>query len=284
MHLSEPRVSVLEVPVDFMKGVKTSARQQEVRTLHPVLHTVALAALKRTFLASSHETMVVVETPASLRSLDLGHPNVLGNFIADYKHTYPFPISDSFWELARCFAQDIKDPSSRRHAIGQMGLLAHIPDTPPRTNEDGSKGDSGWEIFFRRRIASEKPSGTSLTLSNLGVIETEVDLLGQGVHVAWAQTPSASGAAITMNVSTILHSCHGYYTNRDVVYVYGRRATIDKLHLARRDVPGTRDPDPSRQCEGFHAAYREGRNHSRRGLHPALKLLRENPDHPPCLC
>jgi hypothetical protein len=205
-----PHVKLMELPVDVVADIKRVAREHGVSTLHPVLHASALAALARTFLNEGDTgKYIITDTPISLRDTSLGHPTITGNYVGDFTHTYTHPYQQSFWDLARGFAKDQSDPVIRSEANAAIGMLGYLPDFPPaQVAKSGVRaGETGWEKYLRERFEAKCPFSASLELSNLGLLAVpggENILLAPDLRVVWAQTPSAIGASICLNVRHLL--------------------------------------------------------------------------------
>lgn len=189
-----PRVTHFKLSEELVNNLKNIGREHSVRTLHPLLHTIALFALQHT-IDRTAATQVKTVTPMSERSSAAGHPSSTGNYVAGHTEFFNIAPTSDFWDLARLYAHSLADPKARQRARAELGMLTYVPN--PEKMPEHNK--SGWEVFFGGKLMGPEPLGASFELSNLGVVKEELE----GVEeVVYAQMPSALGAALSINVST----------------------------------------------------------------------------------
>lgn len=188
------RVCVLAVsiPSDWIPRLKSSGAAHGVKTLQPLLHTCALAALSAA--VEDQEIRIATDTPISLRDAGVGHPRATGNYIGSHVSSYP-ALSPNivFWDEARSYANAIRDPARQAEARGAIGMLAYAPNPEAKPGTE----KSGRELWMEGRIGSTQSLGISIELSNLGLMEESVE----GVReVIFVQTPGPAGSALTLNL------------------------------------------------------------------------------------
>lgn len=187
-----PRATLLQLPCDIVKALKSAAQARSVRTLHPLLHTIALCALYHT-TNSVKPLHVKTGTPMSERSSAAGHPSCTGNYLVSHSQMWTLTPTSSFWDLARSYADELVDPTTRARARAEMGMLAYVPNPTKMPAPD----KSGWEAYFGEKLASSEAFSASMELSNLGAIKGD----WEGVkEVVYGQMPGALGSALTLSV------------------------------------------------------------------------------------
>lgn len=199
-HLSIPRIVVAVI--------KREAGCNYIKTLHPTLHTAALASFvialsKHCATDDAILPPLVGQTPLSIRSSALGHPSATGNYVDDLptsSRPSAFSLDTPFWPACRDYAARL---ASRPKGQSGMGMLAFIPD-PPLSGAEGER--TGWEKYIEEKCGSSNPFSGSFEVSNLGVLpatgwDRAEDKPTGGIEVCWAQTAAAMGPALCLNVS-----------------------------------------------------------------------------------
>jgi NRPS condensation-like uncharacterized protein len=208
-----PQLHMISLDAATLVNIKRRAQDHGVRTLHPVIYAAVVSSLQCLRSDAPDDGKVVgIDTPMSLRDPALGHPSIGGNYVANHKRLLHHNGPSTFWDTARDYAQEITNPSTRLRAIGEAGMLAYMPSSPPVSMSGAEEiKESGWERMFRKQLKSDRPYRTSIVLTNIGSLslsdtqaETPPTTISQ-IEVAWAQTPSVIGAAICVNVSTTLN-------------------------------------------------------------------------------
>lgn len=167
-------------------------------------------------------------------------PITTGNFVSCFQYSTQIRGSDCFWTTTNHFARQLASKNGRKAAKHTMGMLAYIPDarmTPPpsiNTADDDDKvalsekhdiaqtqaeaGNqtnthsppayhTGWEKFFGEKARSSTPFGSSVEISNLGLIDLAHGGSSGGrggrrkvVACAWAQFKAPVSSAFNMDV------------------------------------------------------------------------------------
>ncbi|ORY91535.1 hypothetical protein BCR35DRAFT_328140 [Leucosporidium creatinivorum] len=197
-HLSIPRIVVA-----VMKG---EGQCNYIKTLHPILHTAAIASLVITLSKNGSTSLPPITgmTPLSIRTSALGHPSATGNYVDDLPSSSlssSFSLDTPFWPACREYATQLVN---RPKGQSGMGMLAFIPD-PPLSGAEGEK--TGFEKFVEEKCASQTPFSASFEVSNLGVLpptgwDRAEDKPTGGIEVCWAQTATAFGPALLLNALT----------------------------------------------------------------------------------
>jgi hypothetical protein len=189
-YIRPPRTVLMQIPAKNVASLKASGRTHGVRTLHPLLMAIAFHALwdANGRPATLHGSSC---SPFSERDAALGHPPFTGNYVSSLTTVKDLSPAVGFWDLAQTLSGDLVSPGLRARARGNMGMLAYIPSAEKLVD-----GKAGWETFFERQLTSDAPFGTSIELSNLGVMDVE-----EGVsEVAWAQAPYPCSSLLLLNV------------------------------------------------------------------------------------
>lgn len=149
--------------------------------------------------ATSRSVQIKLTTPTSERNTTLGHPHILGNYVGTVDTEAAVNGDSDLVQLARQYSEELKKAKASKSPPKAWGLLDYIDD-PVITEESGSEL-TGWEKFFLEKAASKSPFGSSIEISNLGLMPA-LDANSQAAmtSVDWMQTPTAIGAAMTVNV------------------------------------------------------------------------------------
>lgn len=192
--LCPPRLLLLTLPPDLIPLLKASGKSHGVSTIHPILHTAAICALRLVVTAEPGPIHMSTETPRSERSSALGHPLATGNYVSCVSHDQAVTSEMQFWSTCRSYASLLADPHQRSIGRGEMGMLAYISKDVATPDSKG-RPRTGWEVFLEKQLESPNSFRRSLEVSNLGLMEET-----EPARVCWAQMPSPVGAAIAVNV------------------------------------------------------------------------------------
>jgi hypothetical protein len=200
----ESRTSIVQIPAETVSKLKSTIIAHGVRTLHPLLHAVAVASLSAA--VGGKPINALTSTPISLRNPSLGHPYATGNYVGGYSSTY-FPLEPSreFWELVHTYAKGLSDPQTLEEAKRTFRFLLYLPDPDPSPAPD----KTGWSLLMEEKMNMHSSYRGSLELSNVGVIEEDVP----GVQdVAFVQAPNPLNVGLSLNVSPslIVLKIHSY--------------------------------------------------------------------------
>ncbi len=227
--------------IDIVAGLKSLANQIGSKTIHSLLHTACSAALLVVFhpepeseqqQQQQHDDVrLETLTPVSLRARRLGHPQTTGNYIGSYVFSRPIARvrAASVAQYTRAYHAELASPRGRRDAAGRIGMLAYIPDhaaaqpspasasSEPEAESDikvtreGKKRvtppPTGWEAFLRERNESDKPYGSSIEISTLGLLNQAPEPLQMAPQASaalrriwFSQTPQPNGAPFSVDV------------------------------------------------------------------------------------
>ncbi|GAA6029661.1 hypothetical protein JCM8097_000990 [Rhodosporidiobolus ruineniae] len=192
---------LLSLPLAVVAGLKAAGKANGVPTLHPVLYTVATAALASTASAGASipSLRIVGSTPFSLRDPSL-HPTCTGNYVAGYTSTDALPalLSERFWAKAAAYGKTLADPATKAEAAHRMGTLSLVPDGEILA-ADGKEARTKWESWVEEQLEKGE-YGESFEVSNLGVLPaTGWEMDGKVEEVYWAQTASGWVASLQLN-------------------------------------------------------------------------------------
>ncbi|GAA5991992.1 hypothetical protein JCM5350_001870 [Sporobolomyces pararoseus] len=203
------------LPTELSLALSTVSKSHKAKTLQPVFTTVATAAIanvvttRRRNLDSPGELNIKSQSPISLRSPDLGHPSLTGNYVSSASHPSPsitpsYLSSTRFWSEVRSYSEYLNLPSTRQTAKEGMGLLAYLPSAVEPTLDDRGKPWTGWEKHLRdQMVESKNPwTGGSFEVSNLGRmkdLQKEWEQVGGVEEVCWAQPGSGIGIGLAFN-------------------------------------------------------------------------------------
>lgn len=185
-----PSYKHISLDAPQVSRLKALGRQNQVKSLHPILAMAANLTLWQTFAAAE----IACDSPISVRDSALGHPTISGNYVANVESRISCTEdgNEQFWERARDFSAWLSSDTGRRQAKFAMGMLAYVPDGENDVPPD-SPSPTGWETFLLDKM-TRAPS-SSLEVSNLGYTE----LPPQASSIVFAQTPSPFIAPVLIN-------------------------------------------------------------------------------------
>lgn len=196
-HTDIKRLATLSLSA--VTALKVRAQANGIKTLQPLLHGIALAALSIAFTsASSVETFTLKSfTDVSFRDERLGHPSATGSYAYSIPtHRWRCYTRFPFWMLCRWYQQELSDTSLREEATWEAGY-------------DWGKGEGNSFVYGvdkmieRTRRDMDNGGGwcwsTTAATSNLGVLD-QTGWEGELDDVCWAQTAVPGCSAVLMNV------------------------------------------------------------------------------------
>ena len=225
--------SLIDIEIDLVNRLKAVGKHRGVQTLHPIVKVAYLFATWSVFGRKHGDKatpfLLDSTTPRSERSPKLGHGYCTGNYVSSFSHHASFTESNDFWVEAVKVATNLTSASGQRFALGQMGLLAYLPDPDPATNTL-EPGPTGWENYFYALSEGLKPFMASISVSNLGY----VNLPDGADDLIWSQGSSPFGPAIAANVI-------GHERGIRIVAVWREgsavtRKQVDEMHRVYRKI------------------------------------------------
>lgn len=208
-----PTKSVLQAEVGILVGRWNTSQVQQIRsaldkslpsaTLHAVMSACAMAALwiadsQISHEASARNTRIKLTTPTSERSRNLGHPEILGNYVGSVDTVKQMGPTSDFLQIVGAYSDELRRNIDSKLPATAWGMLDYIDDPDISNSKDGL---DGWTSFFLDKATSKEPYSGSLEVSNLGLVPLPGDKLQKDIkRFAWMQTPTAIGSALAMNV------------------------------------------------------------------------------------
>lgn len=198
-------VSVLSIPSETVARLKVAAREEGVRTLHPVLKVAYMASIWAHARRSNslkdiegQEPTIRGNTPRSERQPEqLGHPRCTGNYTSSYEVDMSFEPTDDFWHRASGMAAKLVDPKEIQKARWQMHMLNYLPDGQlDGRSSSGGVGATQWEEYFLAQARGPRPFRSTVNVSNLGMYA-----LPDGADdMVWGVDPSVFGPVFGVSV------------------------------------------------------------------------------------
>jgi hypothetical protein len=169
--------------------------------LHPVLKAAWTIALWAVIEKRPDQAFRIV-TPRSERREELDHSYAMGNYVSTPSFTTSPTSEDGFWAMTRSIAKHLSDPEVIQQGRYGIGSLANLDDPPDYKSLNGDKRiPTAWEgLYFSMAEGRPAPYGSSLTLSNLGLVRLPKDVKS----VCWAQ-PAVNPMAAAVLVSALGH-------------------------------------------------------------------------------
>jgi hypothetical protein len=197
--IASQELSDISIPHAILEKLIAVGKAHSIPTLQPILHTASLLAL---YSASSSSTPLNTKTstPISERDLSKGHPKSTGNYVIFHFSTQTIQPSTRFWDMARQYSLELRQPSTRINARAALGTLGRLPE---RGKEDGR---SGWDDHLDELVKGVNGEvRLGMAISNVGRLELpRSGRLSLGIEdVYFAQSSSAVGAAIVLSVSDL---------------------------------------------------------------------------------
>lgn len=159
--------SLLSLDLDKLRHLGQAGKNHGVATLHPVLKTAYLAAIRAVFGANATGTVFVGSTPRNERDSQPEYPYLTGNYTSSFDWT--LPGEGSFWSACRSCHQYSASPAAISAGRQKMGLLAYLPDSDTSTGKTDPKRATGWEDSYTTKFEQGvNPYSQSLSISNLG--------------------------------------------------------------------------------------------------------------------
>lgn len=181
----------ITLPATLVPELKLAGQSRGISTIHPIIHTAALAAFLSAQPSNALPLALSAATPISIRSEALGHPHITGNYVAALATDHLLSPSDKFWSIAQEYTKVLKSPAARKEAITVTGTLCLIPD-PDR----GPNAPTGWEEFWLGEATGPKPYRYSIGVSNIGALPATP---GVG-EILFTRDPSPIGDAVNILV------------------------------------------------------------------------------------
>ncbi|KAK4057846.1 peptidyl-prolyl cis-trans isomerase cpr6 [Microbotryomycetes sp. JL221] len=189
-------VKTLRLGCQDVEGLRAMSKRHEgVRTLQPVFMNAFVASLINNAV-ENRELPVKIQgdCPISLRSSELGHPMLTGNYVALLESMLEAGLDTRFFDLCRAQATQLISPSERERAKWALGMLDYLPN--PQLNEGATQ--SGWEDYLEQKVKQLNGFSATIEVSNLGVMPLQGD--NERVKILWAQNASSTGSAWQLNV------------------------------------------------------------------------------------
>lgn len=143
-------------------------------------------------------TRIRLTTPTSERNMDLGHSDILGNYVGAVDTDTQLSSDSKFLQIIIDYTAHLHHQVTNKLPPTTWGMLDYIDD--PDTSA-GEEGLNGWTHFFLQKARSREPYSGSLEVSNLGLAPLfSSEVQRQVRRVDWMQTPTAVGSALAMNV------------------------------------------------------------------------------------
>lgn len=185
------RIETICVSEARLLQLKLVGKAHNVATLQPLFQTAALVSLSVALRGDPID--VISSTAISVRDRTLGHPYATGNYVGDYAERFTLDSSLRFWDTASTYASKLKDPKTMAQSKRVMGFLRFIPNPDPSPYP----GKTGWEVWAEGKLKAPSPYGSSLELSNLGMMLEDLPHVRE---VAFSQPPSPVWGALTINL------------------------------------------------------------------------------------
>ncbi len=169
----KPAVRAWVLPAAIVSAAKQAAKEQGVKTLHPLLHMM-MAYATWALIASDKPPgddalRISSGTAVSLRKDVSALPLTSGNYIGSYMHATTLDPSLALWRVVNDYATALASPAGRASSRQRIGMLAYIPDPPSHTPRRADGRDcTGWERFLIDKATSANPVTDSFFTSNIG--------------------------------------------------------------------------------------------------------------------
>ncbi|WVR08527.1 hypothetical protein IAU60_005582 [Kwoniella sp. DSM 27419] len=213
------QVGEFQIPASDLSGLLSIGKQYDVPTVHPIIQVASLMAMYRATQSIAPITSPGSEAiafnhscPMSDREETLGHPRSTGNYVLFHVSTDVIDLSTRFWEQARAYSRELRDPQTRikaRQATGKLTLIEGASSSPQDSGESEQvqPGPSRWEDYLMGMVNDPVtgPHKLAMAVSNVGPVDlpTEGRLAGRVDEVYFAQSASAMGATVVLSINSI---------------------------------------------------------------------------------
>jgi len=194
-------------------GLKSFGKLSGAGSIQSLIHTACLIAHLSASAGTQYQEVppgrLDTETPIALRSAELGHPPLLGNYtaLANFSANIQEVKRQTILQVTSEYNAIIHSTEGREAAKRRAGMLGWIPDLPylstPSFTLDGSKVTpcpTGFESFLAQQGTSALPYRGSFAVSNLGLLDLS-RREDSGLEKLWfVQSPMPWGVALYVDV------------------------------------------------------------------------------------
>jgi hypothetical protein len=188
-----PLYTLLDLPYDLIKSLKTAGRLHDVLTVHP---TFKLSYAIAVWSVVGRPQQMTLQSPISVRDKHLGHSHCTACYVSSMSVTLSPIQQTDFWHEAARIGVYMSSSDGRRQALQTMGTLSLIPDAKMGPSESQP---TGWEQFLFDKMDNKRIT-ESIGISNIG----HVELPAHARDLCWGQ--AASPLSTPFEISVVGHS------------------------------------------------------------------------------